>query len=54
MNGPRNLWEQYKEYRRSREPRKRWERFADWHTAFQILFVVAMLLYAVIASAWER
>lgn len=54
MNAPRDFWEQYQRYRRSREPRKLWERVADWSTAFQVLFIVAVFIYVVVASMWDR
>ena len=54
MNKLRNLWEEIQQYRRSREQPKLWERVADWSTAFQILFLVAMFIYVAVASLWDR
>ena len=54
MDDPRNLWEQIQHYRRSRESRKLWQRFADWDTAFEILFIGAVIIYVVVSSMFGR
>ena len=54
MSGPRNLWEQIRQYRRSREPRRLWERIAEWDTVFQVAFIAAMFLYVLVEALFHR
>jgi hypothetical protein len=54
MDDLRSLWEQIQHCRRSRDSRKLWQRFADWDTAFEILFIIAVIIYVLVSSTFGR
>jgi hypothetical protein len=54
MNGPRRIWEQYQHYRRSREPRRLWERIAEWDALFQIVFIVGIFFWGLVSLLFHR
>ena len=54
MSEPRNLWEQIRQYRRSREPRRLWERIADWDFAFQVVFIFVMVIWGLVMVVRDR
>jgi hypothetical protein len=54
MTQPRDLWDRIQIYRRSRGPRKLWQRLADWDFALEMLFIAGIAIYALGSLIFRR
>jgi hypothetical protein len=51
---PRSLWERIQLSRATREPRKWWQRVAEWDTVLEIAFIIAIAIYVCATALFRR